>query len=228
MVCLIMREKKLMKKITVSRRIRFMEEKVKKTIANLQKNNMAGYFAEDTKELLQLLSSLLIKGETIGCGDSVTLEESGVFEYLRNGNYTFYDKHQVHLTSEEKREIYLKNFCADSFITGTNAITHDGQLFNIDGNGSRVAPMLYGPKQVIVVVGINKIVDNVEAAVWRTRQIAAPMDAKRLNKATPCVKLGKCINCKHEQRICNDFVLISRQFIKDRIKVIFLNGNYGY
>ena len=104
----------------------------------------------------------------------------------------------------------------------------DGQLFNIDGNGSRVAPMLYGPKQVIVVVGINKLVDTVEDAVCRARQIAAPLDAKRLHKNAPCVKLGKCINCKHEQRICNDFVLISRQFSKNRIKVILLNGNYGY
>ncbi|WP_312692578.1 lactate utilization protein [Caproiciproducens sp.] len=205
-----------------------MDEKIRNTITNLQKNNMAGYYAENTKELLLLLSTLLIKGERIGCGDSITLEETGVFEYLRNEDFTFYDKHQLNLTSEEKRAIYLKNFDTDTFITGTNAITTDGQLFNIDGNGSRVAPMIYGPKQVIVVVGANKLVDTVEAAVYRTRQIAAPMDAKRLYKNTPCVKLGKCINCKHEQRICNDFVLISRQFIKDRIKVIFINGNYGY
>lgn len=205
-----------------------MDEKIRKTIYNLQKNNMTGYYAENTKELLSLLSKLLSKGERIGCGDSITLEETGVFEYLRSGDFTFYDKHQPNLTSEEKRAIYLKNFDSDTFITGTNAVTTDGQLFNIDGNGSRVAPMIYGPKQVIVVVGVNKLVDTVEDAICRARQIAAPLDAKRLHKNTPCVKLGKCINCKHEQRICNDFVLISRQFSKDRIKVIFINGNYGY
>ncbi len=205
-----------------------MDEKIRKTIYNLQKNNMAGYYAKNTKELLSLLSKLLSKGERIGCGDSITLEETGVFEYLRSGDFTFYDKHQPNLTSEEKRAIYLKNFDSDTFITGTNAVTTDGQLFNIDGNGSRVAPMIYGPKQVIVVVGVNKLVDTVEDAICRARQIAAPLDAKRLHKNTPCVKLGKCINCKHEQRICNDFVLISRQFSKDRIKVIFINGNYGY
>ncbi len=205
-----------------------MDEKIRNTITNLQKNNMAGYYVENTKELLLLLSSLLLKKERIGCGDSITLEETGVFEYLRNEDFTFFDKYQPNLTSEEKRVIYLKNFDADTFITGTNAVTSDGQLFNIDGNGSRVAPMIYGPKQVIVVVGINKLVDNVEEAVRRTRQIAAPLDAKRLHKNTPCVKLGKCIDCKHEQRICNDFVLISRQFVKERIKVIFINGNYGY
>jgi hypothetical protein len=189
---------------------------------------MAGFYVDSIQQLLSLLSTLLVAGERIGCGDSVTLEETGVFKYLRNGNFIFYDKHQPNLTSEEKRAIYLRNFDADTFITGTNAITTDGQLFNIDGNGSRVAPMLYGPKQVIVVVGVNKLVDTVEEAVRRTRQVAAPLDAKRLGKNTPCVKLGKCIDCRHEQRICNDFVLISRQFIKDRIKVILINGNYGY
>lgn len=205
-----------------------MEERIREAIFNLQKNNMAGFYVESIQELLSLLSTLLVEEEKIGCGDSVTLEETGVFEYLRSGNFTFYDKHQPNLTSEEKRVIYLKNFDADTFFTGTNAVTIDGQLFNIDGNGSRVAPMIYGPKQVIVIVGVNKLVDTVEDAVYRTRQIAAPLDAKRLKKKTPCVKLGKCINCKHEQRICNDFVLISRQFLKNRIKVIFINGNYGY
>lgn len=205
-----------------------MEERIKETIFNLQKNNMAGFYVENIQELFSLLSTLLVEGERIGCGDSVTLEETGVFEYLRNENFIFYDKHQPNLTSEKKRAIYLKNFDADTFITGTNAITIDGHLFNIDGNGSRVAPMIYGPKQVIVVVGANKLVDTVEDAVCRTRQVAAPLDAKRLRKNTPCVKLGRCIDCRHEQRICNDFVLISRQFIKDRIKVILINGTYGY
>lgn len=205
-----------------------MHEKISKTIYNLRNNNMGGYYAEDKKELLNLIATLIHKGETVGCGDSVTLEETGVFEHLRSGDYIFNDKHQTNLTSEEKRAIYRKNFDSDTFITGTNAVTTDGQLFNIDGNGSRVAPMLYGPKQVIVVIGVNKLVDTVEDAVCRTRQIAAPLDAKRLHKNTPCVKLGKCINCKHEQRICNDFVLISRQFSKDSIKVIIINGNYGY
>ena len=205
-----------------------MDERIKKAIINLKKNNMAGFYIEKKQELLPLLSTMLVEGERIGCGDSVTLEETGVFDFLRSGNFTFYDKYQPQLTSEEKRNIYLKNFDTDTFFTGTNAVTIDGQLFNIDGNGSRVAPMIYGPKQVIIVVGVNKLVDTVEEAINRARQVAAPLDAKRLNKNTPCVNLGKCIDCKHEQRICNDFVLISRQFIKDRIKVIFINERYGY
>ncbi|HBQ87293.1 MAG TPA: lactate utilization protein [Syntrophomonas sp.] len=205
-----------------------MDEKIKKVILNLQRNNMAGYFVENEKELLQLMAVLVKKGEKVGCGDSITLEETGVFDFIRKGSFTFYDKHQLGLTPEEKRAIYLKNFDADTFLTGTNAITLDGKLFNIDGNGSRVAPMLYGPKQVIVVVGINKLTDTVADAIHRARQIAAPLDAKRLKKDTPCTKLDKCIDCRHEQRICNDFVLITRQFIKDRIKVILVNKAYGF
>ncbi|WP_369282018.1 lactate utilization protein [Oscillibacter sp. GMB15532] len=205
-----------------------MDERIEKTISSLRRNNMAGYFVQDREELLRLLAELIQPGETIGCGDSATLEETGVFDFIRNGRYTFYDKHRNSLTPTEKRAIYLQNFDADTFLTGTNAVTMDGKLFNIDGNGSRVAPMLYGPKQVIAVVGINKLTNTVQDAIDRTRQVAAPMDAKRLCKDTPCTKLGRCIDCRHAQRICNDFVLIAGQFVKDRIKVIIVNQTLGY
>ncbi len=205
-----------------------MDKRIREAILNLQRNNMAGYFVETKEELLELMASLIKSGERVGWGDSVTLEETGVFEFVRGGNFILNDKHQPDLTSEEKREIYLKNFDVDTFLTGTNAITLDGKLFNIDGNGSRVAPMLYGPRQVIVVAGINKLADTVEDAIQRTRQIAAPLDAVRLNKDTPCTKLGECIDCRHAQRICNDFVLIAGQFVKNRIKVIFINQEYGF
>ncbi|WP_294855950.1 lactate utilization protein [uncultured Oscillibacter sp.] len=205
-----------------------MDERIEKTISSLRRNNMAGYFVQDREELLLLLAELIQPDETVGCGDSATLEETGVFDFIRNGRYTFYDKHNSSLTSAEKRAIYLRNFDADTFLTGTNAVTVDGKLFNIDGNGSRVAPMLYGPKQVIVVVGINKLTDSTQDAIDRTRQVAAPMDAKRLCKDTPCTKLGRCIDCRHPQRICNDFVLIAGQFVKDRIKVIIVNQALGY
>ncbi len=205
-----------------------MDERIKKTMKALRDNNIGGYYAEDKNKLLELISEFIKVGSIIGSGDSVTLEQTGVFEYLRKADYVFLDKHKKGLSSEEKREIYLKNFSADTFITGTNAITMNGELFNIDGNGSRVAPMIYGPKQVIVVVGKNKITKDVKEAIYRTRQIAAPLDAKRLHKNTPCVKLGYCIDCKNLDRICNDFVLISRQFIKNRIKVIIVDEVLGY
>lgn len=122
----------------------------------------------------------------------------------------------------------MQNFRAHTFLSGVNAVTQDGELFFIDGNGSRVAPIIYGPEQVILVAGTNKIVSSSEEAIQRVRQIAAPLDAKRLGKNTPCVKLGRCVNCKSQERICNDFVCITRQFVKDRIKVIFIEGEFGY
>jgi len=205
-----------------------MKKAVDITIKNLNQNNMAGYYVQDFKQLLETVQSLLSKSETIGCGDSVTLEETGVFEFIRNGNYNFLDKHDPKLTSSDKREIYLQNFRAHTFLSGVNAVTQDGELFFIDGNGSRVAPIIYGPEQVILVAGTNKIVSGSEEAIQRVRQIAAPLDAKRLGKNTPCVKLGRCVNCKSPERICNDFVYITRQFVKDRIKVIFIEGEFGY
>ncbi len=201
---------------------------ISKLIKKLQQNNMAGYFVYNKKELLDLLLVLIEDGTSVGCGDSVTLEQLGVFDFLREREVIFLDKFNPSLSRKDKQELYLKNFSADTFITGANAITLDGKIFNIDGNGSRVAPMLYGPGQVIVVAGINKITEDVDSAICRARQIAAPLDAKRLGKATPCTELNRCVDCRHKERICNDFVLITGQFIKDRIKVIIVNRELGY
>lgn len=203
-------------------------ELIETTLKSLKQNNMQGFFAQDRCELFSLLEGFILQGSSVGSGDSVTLEQLGIFDFLRQGNYVFYDKHRLGLTSDQKREIYLKNFSADTFITGCNAISADGKLVNIDGNGSRVAPMIYGPSQVIVVVGVNKITEDIHSAVNRVRQISAPMDAKRLKKDTPCTKLDRCIDCKHPQRICNDLVVIASQFDRDRIKVIILNEQLGY
>ncbi len=205
-----------------------MDENLQKTIENLHRNHMGGHFVQNKEELYALLSALLPQGATVGCGDSVTLEDTGVLQLVREGPYTFYDKYQPGLTKEQKREIYLKNFDADVFLTGVNAVTQGGQLFNIDGNGSRVAPMLYGPRRVVVVAGTNKLVPDVQQAITRARQVAAPLDAKRLCKDTPCTKLGRCVDCRHPQRICNDFVLIAGQFQEGRIQVIFIDGTFGY
>jgi hypothetical protein len=203
-------------------------EHVREVIDHLNKNNMAGYYVNDQSLLISLLDELIKDGETVGCGDSVTLDQLGIFDYLRIRKLNFLDKFQPSLTGKDKRELYLQNFRADTFVTGVNAITKKGELFNIDGNGSRVAPMLYGPGQVIAIAGVNKITDNLDEAIKRTRQIAAPADAKRLGKSTPCTRLGRCIDCRHKERICNDFVLITGQFIKDRIKVIIVDQSLGY
>nr|WP_315019795.1 lactate utilization protein [uncultured Aminipila sp.] len=206
----------------------FVDKHVEKAINALQKNNMKGIFVKNEDELLQVINELIEENSVVGVGDSITLLETGVLDFLRNGNYTFLDKYREGITSEEKKNIYIQNFSADTFLCSTNALTEDGQLYNIDGNGSRVAPMIYGPKQVIIVAGINKLVPNREEAEKRVRNYAAPIDAKRLNKDTPCTKLGRCVDCKSPNRICNDFVTITGQFVKDRIKVIIVAKALGF
>ncbi len=206
----------------------YIEKQIEKVLSNLEKRNMKGIYVKNEAELTVVLQSLIEVGSVVGVGDSVTLLETGVLDFLRRGNYHFLDKYREGLTREEKRQIYLQNFAADTFLCSTNALTQEGELYNIDGNGSRVAPMLYGPKQVIIIAGINKLVSNLAEAERRVRNYVAPIDAKRLNKDTPCTKLGQCVDCKSPSRICNDFVTITGQFVKDRIKVIIVGKTLGY
>ncbi|WP_027624286.1 lactate utilization protein [Clostridium lundense] len=206
----------------------YIRNQVDRTIDNLRKRNMEGFFVKDDVELIELLKELIAENSVVGVGDSMTLFQTGVIDFLRKGKYTFLDKYKDGITSEEKKQIYIKNFSADTFMCSTNALTENGELYNIDGNGSRVAPMIYGPEQVILVCGINKIVKDVKEAENRVRNYAAPIDAKRLGKNTPCTNLGYCIDCKSPNRICNDFVVITGQFIKGRIKVIIVGKQLGY
>lgn len=206
----------------------YLEKQIERTINNLRKKNMEGYFIKDEDELKELLQELITENSVVGVGDSMTLFQTGAINFLRNGNYTFLDKYKEDITSEDKKKIYIENFSADTFLCSTNALTEEGELYNIDGNGSRVAPMLYGPKQVIIVTGINKIVKDIEEAEKRVRNYAAPIDAKRLGKNTPCTTLGYCVDCKSPERICNDFTIIRGQFVKGRIKVIILGKSLGY
>lgn len=206
----------------------YIQKQVDRTIMNLEKHNMQGFFAADEEELIQKIQELIPADSVVAVADSMTLFETGVIDLLRSGKYTFLDKHKEGITREEKKEIYRQSFSADTFLCSTNALTEEGELYNIDGNGTRVAAMLYGPEQVIIVAGVNKLVKSLEEAEKRVRQYAAPLDAKRLNKKTPCVTLGYCIDCKSEDRICNDFVIIKRQFNKGRIKVIIVGKQLGY
>lgn len=206
-----------------------MDTNIAETIKNLKKNNIRGYYISGCDELQSLLDGLIPGNSSVGCGDSITLEELGVFDYLRQRtDLLFYDKHRIELTGEQKREIYLNNFRADVFISGANAVTVTGEIINIDGNGSRVAPIIYGPKKIILIAGTNKLTKDDDTGWDRVRQTAAPLDAKRLGKNTPCTKTGTCTDCSSKDRICNTFVKIARQFDPERIHLILVEGNYGY
>ena len=134
------------------------EAKIKNTIKALEENNMKGYFAKDKEELINIINDLTNEGDTVSCGGSISLFETGVIEYLRSGRFNFLDRYEEHLTKEDIKELYRKTFSVDAYFTSTNAITENGELYNVDGNGNRVAAMLYGPDKVIVVAGVNKIV----------------------------------------------------------------------
>lgn len=210
---------------------------IKKTMANLEKNNMQPYFVETKEEVIPLIKSLINKGESISHGGSETLKAIGAIELFKNGDYDYIDRSG--LEGEELRQSYIRAFGCDTYFTSSNAITENGELYNVDGNSNRVACIVYGPRQVIVVAGINKIVKNIDEAVERVKKAAAPPNTQRLNCKTPCAVTGKCISlnkdnpficdgCESPQRICCNYVISAKQRHKDRIKVIIVNENLGY
>lgn len=204
------------------------EIKIQNTIKALENNNMKGYLAKNKDELINIINTLTNEGDTVSCGGSMTLFESNVIDYLRSGRFNFLDRYEGNLTKEDLKNLYRKTFSSDVFFTSTNAITENGELYNVDGNGNRVAAMLYGPDKVIVVVGVNKIVKDINEAVERNKNIAAPANAKRLDTNTPCKITGYCMDCRSLDRICCEYTVIKRQRTADRIHVIFLNESFGY
>ena len=204
------------------------EKKIEKTINNLKKNNISGYYVKDNDELINLIKDIAKEGEVVSVGGSMSLFESKVIELLRSGRYEFLDRYKENLTQEDIKEIYRKSFFADTYFASANAITEDGEIFNVDGNGNRVASILYGPDKVVLIVGVNKIVKNIEQAVARNRAISGPANAKRLNLSTPCIKTGQCMECNIEDRICCEYTVIKRQRNPKRMHVIFINDTLGF
>lgn len=201
-----------------------LDMRVDKVIKNLEKRNMKGYHVKSRDELFALLSELVPAGATVANGGSMTLEELGVFSWLREReDITFFDRE-----TGDRRKCMVAAFDSDVYFAGTNAVTEDGCLYNVDGNGNRVAAMIYGPKSVVVVVGVNKIVSDLDAAKERVRKIAAPANTVRLSCDTPCAKTGECMDCNSPSRICCNFVIMSNQRVKDRLKVIILDESLGY
>lgn len=205
-----------------------VDKRVLRTIENLEKNNMKGYFVENEEEAIKKIKDIIGEGDTLSVGGSMTLFETGIIDFLRKGKYNFLDRYEEGLSPEDIKEIYRKSFSADAYFTSSNAITEEGELYNVDGRGNRVAAMIYGPDKVIVVVGVNKIVRDLDEAIMRNRELAAPANVKRLNKNTPCSKVGYCMDCNSKDRICNEYVVIRKQADGDRIHVIIIDNDFGY
>jgi len=203
-------------------------KRIERTMENLRKNRMQAWYVDSREGVVPLLETLIKEGDTVACGGSVTLFETGVIDHLRSGRYIFYDRYAEGLTPEQLTDVHRKAFTANAYLTSTNAITEEGELFNVDGKGNRVAAMIYGPDNVIVIASRNKIVTDLYEAFSRVRQLAAPANAVRLSRKTPCVETGKCQDCKSKDRICSSFVVSRFQLVPDRIKVIIVGEELGY
>lgn len=205
-----------------------ISERVKRTIDNLRRNNISAYNVQTCEQAIEKIMELVRDGSTVSVGGSMTLFEAGIIDHLRSGRYNFLDRYADGLTPEDIKDIYRKSFSAGAYFTSSNAITESGELFNVDGNGNRVAAMIYGPDKVIVIAGVNKIVKDEQQATERLRSTAAPANARRLSRKTPCAELGYCTNCNRPDRICNDYVLIKKQPANGRMHVIIIDKELGY
>ncbi len=212
-----------------------MTDRIKNTIEALKKNNMDAVYLETKEEVVPFLKTVMGDVKTVSNGGSATLKECGVIEYLQSGGFEFFDRSVPDLTREQTEEIFRKSFFADCYFTSSNAVTTDGKLYNVDGNGNRVAAIVYGPKKLYVIVGENKIVDSMDDAILRVKGIAAPLNTKRLNCPTYCEKTGCCIanednfdGCDSDGRICCSYLVSGRQRVKDRITVIIVGEKLGF
>ena len=207
---------------------RVLRQQAEAVIEKLERNNMKGYYAASKAEAVEKVAELLHEGDTVAVGGSMSLEEAGVMALLRSGRYQFLDRYAPGLTREEIEEIYRRSFFADAYLCSSNAVTMNGELYNVDGNSNRVAAICYGPRSVIMVVGCNKIVKDLAAADARVKAVAAPANAKRLSCKTPCAVTGQCENCQSPGRICCTYVLHRYQRVPGRIKVILVGQELGY
>ncbi len=205
-----------------------MEERIQRTMSALERNNMKAYYAESRDELFDIVRGLVKNDKLITAGGSVTIEESGVKQMLMTEFKGVYLDRSEGKTPEEVEDILHKAFVSDTFFASSNAVTEDGELYNVDGRGNRVSAMIYGPTQVVLIVGVNKIVRDMEEAVCRVEQVAAPKNTRRLNSGTPCEITGSCAHCRSMGRICCSYVRMAQQRVKDRIKVIIVNESLGY
>ena len=198
-------------------------------IRNLEKRNMEGVYCATREDALKQALSYMEKGSVLSWGGSMSIEEIGLMDAVRNGDYEIIDRDKAK-DYDERREIFSKIVLSDYFLMSTNAITLDGELINIDGTGNRVGPLCFGPKHVIMIVGMNKVVSSVEDGVARVRNIAAPPNCIRLGLETPCSLTGRCADCYGDTCICSDIVVTRRQSaaMRGRIKVILVGENIGY
>ena len=203
----------------------------KKLLANLEKRNYECYYVDTIAEGVEKAVSLIPEGSSVSWGGTLSIRESGLAQRMNEGNYVALDRDKAKST-EELHEIQKKALTCDCYLTSVNAVTEDGIIVNVDGSSNRIAAMGYGPKNVIMLVGMNKIVKTVDGALERVRNTVAPINMMRIkanNPAinTPCVTTGACHNCLSEGCICNNILITRRCSVKGRIKIILVGEQLG-
>ena len=196
-------------------------------IKNMAKKNMEGYYCATSAEAVEKALSLMPEGSSVTWGGSMSIIECGLMDAIKTGKYEIIDR-DLAKTPQEVREMYAKQVMADYYLMSTNAITMNGELVNIDGRANRVACLCWGPQNVIIIAGMNKVATDVEDAIKRARNIAAPANTVRLNRNTPCTQTGKCENCYSPDCICSQVLVTRRSGVPNRIKVILVGEELGY
>ncbi len=195
-----------------------------KVIKGLESRNMSGYYASDRSEALKIALSLIPEGSTVTMGGSMSVREIKLFDALQGSDYNFIDRNKA----EDRRAAMLEAYDADFYLSSVNAITEDGILINIDGVSNRVSAIAYGPRKVLFIAGMNKVCADVDAAMKRARNVAAPINAQRFGLSTPCSATGSCMDCKSPDNICCQFLMTRYSREKDRIHVILVNDSLGF
>ncbi len=195
--------------------------------ANLRSRHFDAYYCDNKEEALAKALELIPEGSTVGWGGALSAQQIGLMDALHAGNYTCIDRDKAK-TPQEREEMMRSCLLSDTFITGANGLSLDGKMVNIDGNGNRVAAIIYGPKSVVVVAGMNKVCDTLEAAVIRARTVAAPTNAQRFPIETPCKVTGSCGDCKSATCICNQILITRNSKPAGRIKIILVGEDLGF
>lgn len=203
-------------------------QQAERVMQALQKNRMQPYYADTAAQVVPLVKDLVPQGAAVAMGGSMTLAECGVEALLRGGGYRFLDRYAPGLSPQDSQRMMREAFFSDWYFSSANAVTQAGELYSVDGNANRVAALAYGPANVCVVVGMNKLVPDLAAAERRVKEIAAPANTHRLACAAPCAKTGKCENCCGPGRICCTTLILQQQRIENRIRVILVGESLGY
>lgn len=197
-------------------------------IKNLNKRNMEGFYFNSSKEAVAYIMQMIESDSVIAYGGSMTLKETNMLDTLRASDKVHLIDRDFAKDSTEKHQMQLDSFQADYYFMSTNAVTINGELVNIDASGNRVAALIFGPKYVIIMAGMNKIVNDLDSAVKRIQNFATPANTIRLNMDTPCSKVGKCMDCHNKATICCQIVTTRHSFIPGRIKVFLINEELGF